>query len=395
MVINKFLDIPDFLGKFDIGHLQSYEVKEILAILPSLKNPRWLIPFKNKELFISSLALYQPSLKRVKILKKLTVLAAKSGLSNLAIRDRVYFHRNDDFIKKIFGRNDLYYAIFTGTEGTHRKVTVQVMDGKGTILGYIKTSGNEDVDELLRNEAEILGDLSRLELKSGLFPKIIYRGEIKGTNVLILDTLKSVNSRSSSKLSDKHVDFLSELFQKTARILKYKESGFAMGLQQRLRDLENKTLEIGKLKDTYEKALDFVERNMGDEEMPFGLCHRDFTPWNTFFHNGLLYVFDWEYAKRDYPPLLDIFHFIIQDGILVRHLKPEGLLKRILKNGKWLSTYSSLVGIKESLVMPLLICYLLDISLLYIEREKGEIGGIIKGTVETWGGMMDLVIGDG
>lgn len=387
----------DFLGRFVTNNLQSDKQTETLGILPSIKNPRWLVPVKNKDLFISSLALYQPSLIRARLLKKLTLLAAQGGLTNLLIRDKAYFQKDDELIKEIFKRSDLEYAIFTGTEGTHQKITIQVMNKKGEILGYIKLSENDDIDKLLKNEAEILGDLLGLELKSGLFPKVIYNGELKGTNVLILDTLKSVHSTFSSKLSDRHINFLSEIFLKTARVSKYMESRFSESLRERLEDLKNRRLEterleIKGLKDLYERSLDYVDKEIGRVEIPFGLCHRDFTPWNTFFYNGQIYAFDWEYAKRDYPPMLDIFHFIVQDGITVRHLKPNGLLKRVLKNGKWLSQYSSLVGIKENLILPLLICYLLDISLLYIEREDGNLEAGVQKMVDKWKSVMELIL---
>ncbi len=377
-----------FLGQIFDDCPKSNTHIETLAILPSIKNPRWIIPLKNKELIISSLALYQPSLLRAKLLKKMAVLAAKGGLSNLAMKDRVYFQRKDESIKKIFKRDDLHYAFFTGTEGCHRKVTVQVMNSDGDILGYIKVSDSEDVDSLLTNETEILEDLWRLDVRNGLFPGVLYHGSMKGVNILVLDTLKSAHSKYGSKLSDSHIDFLSEIFVKTSKVMEYRQSEFAGELRKRASDLEVEGL--SKLS----SIVNYIEDEIGDEKLLFGICHRDFTPWNTFFHDGKLYVFDWEYAKRGYPPLLDLYHFIIQDGILVRHLKPEGLMKRILKNEQMLSKYSSLVGIDEKLLTPLLLCYLLDISLLYIEREKGRVEGDIKHMLDTWARMMELIIGD-
>lgn len=347
---------------------------------------------KNSNLTVSSLALYQPSLIRAKILKNLAVFFAKIGLAKLIFRNKVHLERNDAELQRLFRTEDLEYAIFTGTEGSHRKVTVQVMNEKGTILGYIKISENEEVDKLLKNETEILRNLSTLEIENGLFPKIIYHGEIKGINVLILDTLKGIDSRFSSKLSEKHVSFLAEIMNKTSGISKFNESKFALALRGRLMDLEKRTDEILMLKDTYERALDYIDKEIGEDEIPFGLCHRDFTPWNTFFHNKKLYVFDWEYARNDYPPFLDLFHFIIQNGILVKHLKPVRLLKEVQKNKKWLSMYGSLVGIKENLIIPLLLCYLLDSSLLYIEREKSSLARRTLYMVRIWKEMMEIMV---
>jgi hypothetical protein len=378
-----------FLEPSDIRKLPVSRI-ETFAVLPSKEAPRWMIPLENRKLIESALVLYQPSLPRAKLLKQLTILLAGLGLSRLFMRDRVRFNKEDEEVRKIFDRNDLHYAIFTGTEGCHRKITVQVMDGQGTILGYIKVSDSKDVDRLLENEAGILRELMSLDIKSVLIPKVLYQGNIKDVNMLVFDTLKSIDSAFSNRLSESHIMFLTELFQKTATVRRFVESGFAADLKKRVAALE-KSLSDG-WKERYENACAFLDRRLGDKEIPFGLCHRDFTPWNTFFHAGKLYVFDWEYAAKDYPPLLDVFHFIVQDGILVRHLKPEELMRKVIKNKKWLSMYSSLVGIKESLVMPLLICYLLDISLLYIEREEGKLEPETLKTVETWGGMMDLAM---
>lgn len=367
---------------------------EIFCLIPSASNPRWLIPLKNHQLFIASLALYQPSLLRAKVIKRLTILFARLGIADLFVKDRLYFERDDEFVKKIFNKNDLYYAIFTGTEGSHRKVTVQVMDEKGRILGYIKVADSDKIDALLKNEAEILRDLSKLEVEIGLFPEVLYYGSADNVNILVLDTLKSSKSTYSSRLSEKHIEFLAEVFNKTShKEILFSESSFFNGLKDRVRRLEDEKLG-GAEKGAYQRALDYLERKLGNEKLPFGLCHRDFTPWNTFFHNGKLYVFDWEYSKREYPPLMDVFHFIVQDGIQVRHLKPEKLIKRVLRHGKWLSVYCGLVGVKETLIMPLLVCYLLDISLLYIERERGNLSTDTLKILETWGAMMELIIAD-
>jgi thiamine kinase-like enzyme len=365
---------------------------EIFCLIPSASNPRWLIPLKNHQLFIASLALYQPSLLRAKVIKRLTILFARLGIAGMLVKNRLYFERNDEFIRKIFNRNDLYYAVFTGTESSHRKVTVQVMDEKGRILGYIKVADSDKIDALLKNEAELLRDLSKLKVEKGLFPEVLYYGSAGDVNILVLDSVKSSKSTYSSRLSEKHIEFLAELFNKTSyKEMLFSESSFFNWLQDRVRRLEDEKLR-GSEKGTYQRALDSLERKLGIEKVPLGLCHRDFTPWNTFFHNRKLYVFDWEYSEREYPPLMDVFHFIVQDGIQVRHLKPEKLIKRVLGHGKWLSVYCGLVGVKESLIVPLFVCYLLDISLLYIERERGNLSPNILKVVETWREMIEIII---
>lgn len=377
-----------FLGDFSFDGQRS-SAKEY-AILPSIVKPRWCIPLNNKKVAVSSFALYQPSLLRAKLVKQLTICLARLGLIGLLKRERVYFERNDEEINKIFAEGDLYYSVFTGTEGRHRKVTVQVTNEKGVILGYIKVSNNSDIDRLLKNEAETLSYISHYDIKSGLVPKVLYHGNINDLNILIINTVKNSESSFSSMLSNAHIAFLAEIFRMTSKVKKFNESEFAVKLKERILRLKD-TMSV-EWSHRSNRVLKYLDESIGDRTLSFGLCHRDFTPWNTFFHDGKLYVFDWEYAGREYPPLLDVCHFIIQDGILVRKLNQSQLIKRIKKEHRLIINYFNAVSVDSELASPLLICYLLDISLLYIEREKGEKLSERFKTYETWGALMDLVI---
>ena len=390
MQIDDIIKKLDFIGEFTTNNVKFHRKIETFRILPSKINPRWIIPLKDRNLIISSLAIYQPSTLRARIIKRIAILIARCGFSKIAIRNRIYYHRNDDFMKRIFQKDNLHYAIFTGTEGCHRKITVQVMDRLGSILGYVKISDNKKVNKLLKNEAAMLRDLLKLEVKNGLFPEVLYQGNVNGKTILVLDTHKSINSKFSSRLSDSYIPFLAEVFQKTAKSMVFKKSDYAIGLKKRMTLLNNSL--TGIWRDRLEKAIDYLDQGIGNVTLPFGLCHRDFTPWNTFFHNSKLYVFDWEYAKRNYPPLIDIFHFIIQDGILVQKLTPEKLFEGISKNQKLINDYIESIGISMDLINYLLVCYLLDIHLLYVEREGGKIKGELLKKHEIWRKMIDLIV---
>jgi hypothetical protein len=380
-----------FLGRFDgAAHDESGKKSVIYGVVPSKVDLRWLIPLTNTSTTAASFSLYQPSLARARFLKKMAILSARVGITGLIFRDRVYFKPDDGEIRKIFGRDDLQYAIFSGTKGTHRKITVQVMDGRGAILGYIKVSDSEEIDQLLKNEAMILNKLSALKVAEGFLPKVLFSGAVNGTNVMLLDSLKDSGSKFSSRLSEAHITFLAEMCRKTAGNRRFRESRFYHGLVERVARLSGATATT--LKERMTQALDYLDGKMGEEELPFGICHRDFTPWNTFFHGAKLFVFDWEYAKEEYPPLLDIYHFIVQDGIIVRKMTPGRLLGRISEHKSFIETYCNMIGIQENLINPLLLCYLLDISLLYLERGKGDFEASSLVTVATWGQMMDMVM---
>ena len=387
MVLTDTLKSLDFLGEFtrnDKG-LQPY------GLIPNAKHPKVIIPLRSKKnLFISAVALYQPSLASAKLLKMAVTLAVKCGLSSGLIRSRLYFHENDHSIRDLFHKKRLHYAISTGAEGPHRKVTIQVMDDQGEILGYIKVSNNSTLDRLLENEEVILKYLSECKLENALLPTVLYHGNIGAANILVVDTLKGQESRYCSKLCKAHVEFLIELFTKTAKVKVFGKSEFYLGIKRRYNALQNRLPAVWKTK--LNQVMTFLHREMGETSIPFGVCHRDFTPWNTFFHNDELYVFDWEYAQRDFPPLLDLLHFIIQDGIIVRKCGAEGLIKKISKHQELINLYLNSLNLSRNITKALLLCYLLDISLFYMERENGKVERQIRKMIGPRVEMMDRII---
>ncbi|MEJ2697183.1 MAG: phosphotransferase [Candidatus Sulfobium sp.] len=391
-MIDDFIKGAGFLGRFEEVARNEIGMGSVpYGAVPSKENLCWLIPLKNSDTSAAAFSLYQPSLVRARLLKKMAVLAAKSGITGMIFRDRVYFSAEDSGVRKIFDRDDLQYAIFAGTKGRHRKITVQVMDGHGAILGYIKVSDSDEIDELLNNETTVLKRLSELKISEGLYPRVLFSGAMNGTHILVLDSLKNGKSTFSSKLSNAHISFLAEIFRKTAESGRFRESGFYRGLLTRIELLNGTAAKDFAIRG--QKILDFLDGRLGGRELPFGICHRDFTPWNTFFHGPKLYAFDWEYAKEGYPPLLDLFHFIIQNGVIVQKLEPNGLLKKIAAYKDLIGTYINAVGIAPECVTPLLLCYLVDVSLLYIEREKGSPSEDVRHISAIRTGLIDLILG--
>jgi len=378
-----------FIGNLFEAGMQSNKKDGLYGIVPSLKNPRWLIPLK-KNLIISSLAMYQPSLLRAKAIKQFAILLAKLGLFNFFVINKVRFEKNDFLVRNIFKKNSLDYAVFGGTPGYHCKTTIQVMAKDGLILGYIKVADNADLNDLLDNEVEILQYLSKLNVKSVSFPKVIKKYKIENVNILILDTERSIYSKFTSKLSKAHICSLSELFKKDSNLIKFKESNFFNQLPGKIQSIPNNI--NSSWKQSFVGAYNYVNAHIGDEVVPFGICQRDFTPWNTFFTNAKLYIFDWEYAQKEYPPAIDLFHFIVQDCIYVRKLSPRRILERIGEKQSLFEMYFELLNINQQFLFSLLLCYLIDESLLFILRAKGVLEKEVYKAGEIRVALIDLVL---
>lgn len=277
------------------------------AVIGGRSNARWwLVPLTNRHVTTSGLALFQPILPSARVIKNTASMLSALGLSRFWAKNVVHISCPTAFAD-LFKRAELHYAFFTGTDSPHRKAAVQIMDRAGRILGFAKISRNPSVWPLLTNEAQTLDRLHDLDLQSALLPEVLFSGEINGAEVLVTDSLKTLVSKTVVSLESAHVDFLRELMEKTTVD---GDSAQVSPVDDLVRDfsLVAENLPVA-WQCRLEKAINIVvrhERNLRARS----LSHGDFTPWNTFFVDSRLYVFDWEYASRSFPVGYDLVHFL-------------------------------------------------------------------------------------
>ena len=95
-------------------------------------------------------------------------------------------------------------------------------------------------------------------------------------------------------------------------------------------------------------------------------------PWNMFIEKGKLFVFDWEYARKTYPPFLDKYHYFTQTAIFERHWSEKEILEYVKsEDGKWIDKHTYCL-------------YLLDILSRFTLREKGNIGKDLDNCFKIW-----------
>lgn len=343
----------------------------VYAIVGGRSNARWwLIPLTNRRVTAAGFSLFQPVLLSAKLMKWATVLFTNLGLSCLWSRKKIYL-RNNGFFKSIFGEDNLHFALFTGTDSPHRKVTVQIMGRNGSIKGFAKVSCNPLVQPLLVHEAETLGYLSTLNLQRTIIPKVLFSDEIGGAAVLVTDTLKTGKSKTATKLTDVHLAFLRELSEKTA------VSG-TIGTDWVTLELRHKyNAVVARLPEEWQKRLNLAISCLESSKMEWGarcLSHGDFTPWNTFFVDDKLYVFDWEYESQKLPDGYDLIHFIYSLPS-VKCQKPKDSVKQVRKALKAMA-YAT-----DNIADTLFLCYLCSQTLQYILREINSTGKVV-----TWDG---------
>lgn len=338
------------------------------AVIGGRSNARWwLVPLSHRRVTVSGLALFQPVIPSARWLKGAAVAMSTVGLSDLWARKKIYISGQPG-LADIFGEKNLSYAFFTGTENPHRKVAVQIMDQAGGIKGFAKVSLNPVVKPLLRHEAKTLNDLHALDLQTASIPRVLFCGDRGGAEVLVTDTLKTARTKTVTTLNEAHLVFLREMAEKTAVRAEESGSGFVEDLRQRYAEVAEWLPLEWRLRLT--NAIDTLAGFKGDWG-PRSLSHGDFTPWNTFFVDGRLYVFDWEYASYDYPKGYDWFHFFLTTKQLKKKNSFE-LVKLIREN-------TSCIANNTNDMRVLMLSYLISNFLFYAQRELFKINEYLDG----------------
>lgn len=278
------------------------------GIVGGRSNSRWwLISLANRRVSASGMALFQPILTSAKLIKNAAVTASALGLSSLWVKQKLYI-TGTPCLSEMLGSEDLHFAFFTGTDCPHRKVAVQIMDSQGGIKGFAKVTQSPSVKPLLAHEAETLNHLQTLEFLTAQIPKVLFSGTHGDASLLVTDTLKKPSTKTTTSLNQAHLAFLAELAKKTAAQETDSKDWLAKELAKRYAAVSERV--PNEWQSRIEWGVDYISKHSQDMPPP-SLSHGDFTPWNTFFVDGRLYVFDWEYADHIYPSGYDLIHFIL------------------------------------------------------------------------------------
>lgn len=349
------------------------------GIIGGRSNQRWwLVPLNDRRLTVSGLALFQPIVSSAKVLKSAAVMASTLGLSSVWLREKVYISGRS-YLEEIFSEKGLCFAFFTGTDSPHRKVAVQIMARDGRIKGFAKVSQNSSVKPLLKHEAQTLEYLNTLDLQAALIPEVLFCGEIGIAEVLVTDSLKTARTKTVTALNDAHISFLQELADKTA--IPVEEGDVPLATSLRKRYVAAAECLTNEWQNRFEKALEVIEGAEGELGCSKRLTHGDFTPWNTFFVDGRLYVFDWEYASKECQVGHDLIHFVLSLPSVKRWRVSETIreAKKVMRESKFFSD--------DANPDCLFLSYLCANSLHYIGRVPKANGQIIH-----WDGEQEAAV---
>ena len=337
----------------------------------------WIVPAQGMR---TALNLYQPSGIKGKLVKALLpclhwLAPVRKAIKAQSVNCRLNSELHG-LLCKVFGVQDIEFAVFEGTPSVHKKITMQLSQGN-RILGYCKLSESCNIKALFEKEASVLEWLTSKGVTS--IPKALHCGTLKiGTHIFVQSTEKTASSKVIHAWGTLQEEFLTKLQEKTKAVLPFEESDYFNAITQLEQHLDWLPQNIDR--DTIVKAIADVKKKFCGKEVEFCACHGDFTPWNMFTGGNELFVFDFEYAAKSYPAGLDRYHFFTQTAVFEKHWGANEIISYMnCKEGLWID--------REKYAM-----YLLDVISRFTMREGGKVTGEAVKPFALWGKVLEKMI---
>ncbi|MCB1331085.1 MAG: hypothetical protein KDK28_17290 [Maritimibacter sp.] len=288
-----------------LGIVPGGEASVRFGVVGSRSNERyWLIPLLSRRAALAGLAMFHPVSRLGHLSKVAARIAIGAGVDRLWARQRIAFDISG-LTADYFDEPVEHIAMFTGTDGPHRKSAIEFIGPRGRVLGFAKITRAPHIAPFLRTEAETLRRLEDLVLESGETPKCLAFQDGGDVAIIVTDSRKTHSTRSPTAITEPHRRFLAELARKTQRDA---DGVVRADLAQRFRDAR------AGLPPHWKARFAHGARLLADNDIKVGLAHGDFTPWNCYLEADRIYVFDWEYADFAYPLGYDVMKFHISNS---------------------------------------------------------------------------------
>jgi len=311
-----------------------FEVISRHAVLPP-GTIKVLVPLNAGRATCAALNLYIPGGRLNRALVLVMRMLARFGLQRLLGRSQVVIARRPgrlaqgdyllDWLSIGLGRPVAEAAIYPGTNDApgRRKVTIQLLDAEGRVMGIAKVADTDPAAAALEREAALLDRLRRNPALADSIPRIAARGNWHGHAIQVQTPLEHTAASFRPVWTARHQEFMDHLAAIDTVVMPLDRWPGLPGLLGWVR------CEVGNQPGPGERERQAVERavsRLAAVRLPFHRVHGDFTPWNVFAHNDRIMVFDWEDSEAQGLPLSDLFHFqIIEETCLRRPYTTERL----------------------------------------------------------------------
>ena len=351
---------------------------ERMFLLPGTGGSATIVPRDPRPQFEGGMSLFPAGRKRSRLAQRVLsgpggrTLAERFGWGELALIRKANARLSDQALAP----ENHGFALSEGVPGPHRKTTMLVMKPDGSPHQFVKIAATPHAAIRIREEIEALRGLAALrEGCTTLGPKLLASAASAETPWFAQEPL--TGGRGPALLEAAHVAFVAGLAQRGSGrrpLGQLRASAPSCAARHAEPDPRDQPLA---------DVLGELERALGPAPLPWTPCHGDFTPWNTRLEGGVLLAFDWELAQPSAPALFDLFHHLLQVGVLVQRADPADLLEEALELGRACVGGPAAPHAYEHEVERLLAAYVLiasarDLAAHRIERPTFPPGGMAR-----------------
>jgi hypothetical protein len=265
--------------------------------LPGWQRPRLYLHSQHFDKRWRASAFYPASRFRARLYRLLLRAKATAGLAG------VRTVRSDGWPMGEFVRDVLPHAVsavvLAGTPGPAQKITAQLCDERGRVVGYLKYAQKEAARERLRQEHLVLSGILR-----GMGPEALKYG-VLGDGMALLTAPISGRQLPATLPPVTGVTDFSMSFAASPPI-----PVEAHPWVRKAREGEPGTLDI-------------CFEVLANRCWPVVVQHGDFAPWNLLRRpEGSVGAVDWEYGTLEGFPYLDLAYYLLQTSALIYRWAP-------------------------------------------------------------------------
>ena len=190
-------------------------------------------------------------------------------------------------------------VVLVGTPGPAQKITAQLRDETGNVLGYLKYAEKEAARKRLRRERQVLAGIPE-----GVGPAFLKYGRLGSGEALLTTPLLGKALPATLPPARGLSDLLAVL-------------AIAPRVPIAAHPWVQHTRDQGSL------DLDPWLEMLSGKDWPVTIQHGDFAPWNLLRRSdGTLGAIDWEYGTLEGLPYLDLAHYVLQTSALIYRWAP-------------------------------------------------------------------------
>lgn len=331
--------------------------------LPSFDKFKLILPISDATSTLAGLQLYNPVSNFQIIRNTLLKLFIRLGVLKYFLKDLLIVSQHSKKMPGILnslaeksGNLPKEFVLHNASAGTGTKALIAGIDKENKIHNFMKVSNDPIRKSLIKNEFNIIKALNQKNISCGTNADEIDLKEFNSYLAVYYSKFNPKLKPSGSKITEKHLIFLAELFNKTKTNEFYLNSFPYKEVQRRTnRYFEGENHKILSL------ALQNINDKLNDK-IRIGLAHRDFVAWNIKYDNGKLFVYDWEWAAPSLP-LYDLLHFIVHGKLHLEKKSINDTVFLILKDAQYLSLFkrfSEMINENSRILKTCVLYYLID-----------------------------------